>query len=665
MRFIFAVLLTFAMVQPANAATKPEWHVASPNGAITAIVRQSPEGAPEYSIALHGRTILEWSPLGLSLAWVKQEKPDEVQKADFARTVAVTGTATRTVTDRYTMTTGKRRDNHYAANELVLSLTDDETKKTLDLIFQIADDGVAFRYVLTGSSLLYHWVEHEDSGFDFGLGGTHWGQVYDKASAWTPAYEAPYTNGLPIGTVAPAADGSGWGIPALFRDEGGTWIFLHEAGLTKDYHGSHLSVKTSGGAYALAHPLADDGLGVGRTQPMMTLPAATPWRFMVISDDLRVVAESNRVFDLSPASTIADTAWIKPGKASWSWLTDHDSSRDLGKLKAHIALAADMGWDYSLIDANWNLIAPDAMKQLVADASAKGVGLLFWYNSGGRHNAVTEEPRNIMDDRSRRRAEFAELQQLGVKGIKIDFFHSDKQDRIAQYIEILEDAADYKLLVNFHGCTIPRGWQRTYPHLMTMEAVRGGEHYSFDSLPDFAQLSTYQNSVLPFTRNVAGSMDFTPVGFSRQNRPHLTTNAHEAALGVVFESGIQHMADSVAGYAAASADYKRYLADLPTVWDETRLLAGYPGRDIVIARRSEKRWYVAGINSDSATKTVSIDLSLLGRKSRALMLQDGVNPYGFYSTATIVRPGTRKVKMAPYGGFVIVIDAKDYSPSSP
>jgi alpha-glucosidase len=652
MHMVRAMILALLALTPVSAFAQ-QWTVSSPNGALVTTIRQSEGGQAEYAVSLRGRQVVEWSPLGLTLRWVDQAKPEETQKADFSSTIFVGKPSERTVSDSYVMLTGKRRENRYSANELTLPLVDVESGKTLDLVFQVADDGIALRYTLTGSSQLYHWVERENTGFTFGPGGTHWGQGYDRANSWQPAYEAPYTNGVPIGSKAPADIGPGWGTPALFRDEGGAWILLHEAGLTRDYHGSHLAADAPGGAYRLAPPLAEDGLGVGSNEPRFTLPAATPWRFMVISDDVGDIVESNRVFDLSPPAPPADTGWIKPGTASWSWLTDHDSSRDMAKLKAHIDLAANMGWEYSLVDANWNLIAPDSMEQLVAYADQKRIGLHFWYNSGGRHNAVTEAPRNIMDDRTRRRAEFAKLQRLGVKGVKIDFFHSDKQDRIAQYIEILDDAAEFKLLVNFHGCTIPRGWQRTYPHLMTMEAVRGGEHYSFDSLPNFAQLSTYQNSVLPFTRNVIGSMDFTPIGFSKQQRPHLTTNAHEAALGVVFESGLLHMADSVAGYAAASADYKRYLADVPTAWDETRFLSGYPGRDFMVARRSGKRWYVAGINSENNAKTVSLGLGFTGKAGKALMLKDGADRYGFYSASVAV---PKKVQMAAYGGFVLVIE---------
>ncbi len=641
------------------AAKAEEVAIASPDGRIVAQVKSSVDGGVEYAVSFKGRQVIEWSPLGLVLRWVDQNRADQVQRADFTATVELAGQQRRAIDDSYTMLTGKRRQNRYRANELSIDLKDSETGRTVALDIQAADDGVALRYRLTGSSRTHVWIEREDTSFALGLGGTHWGQAYDLPNAWQPAYEAPYTKGVPIGTPVKAADGPGWGIPALFRDEAGTWILLHESGLGADYHGSHLAAEAPGGTYRIARPLPSDGLGVGSAEPAATLPATLPWRFVVISDRLGGVLESNRVFDLAPPQSVADTSWIKPGKASWSWLSDHDSSRSLPKLKAFVDLAAEMGWDYSLVDANWNLIAPDALEQLASYAGSKGIGLIVWYNSGGRHNAVTEEPRNLMDDRMRRRAEFARLQQIGIKGVKIDFFQSDKQDRIAQYLEILEDAAEFHLLVNFHGCTIPRGWQRTWPHLMTMEAVRGAEHYTFDSEPNFAELSTYQNTVLPFTRNAIGSMDFTPVLFSAQRRARLTSNAHEAALAVVFESALLHFADSAAGYTPANADYRRFLREVPTVWDETRYLAGYPGRDVVVARRSGTRWYVAGLNGEAASKRLHLDLSFLPGNSKATALIDGQDPMQFTSQPVRLDKGRNIVALAPYGGFVWVIELRD------
>ena len=511
--------------------------------------------------------------------------------------------------------------------------------------------------MLTGKSDLFTRIDGEHTAFAIGPGGQHWGQVYDKADVWQPAYEAPWGGSLPIGTGVPASKGAGWSIPALFRDEGGVWILLHESGLSANYQASHLAAEAPLGVYRIAGPLSSDGLGSGSTQPVTTLPAPLPWRFLVLGDSPSAIAQSNRVFDLAETTRIEDTSWIRPGVANWSWPSDHDSSQDYGKLVRFIRAAGAMDLDYSLIDANWSRIGPDAVERLVAEADKAGVGLMFWYNSGGAHNAVTEEPRNLMDDRMRRRAEFARIARLGVKGVKIDFFQSDKQDRIHQYLEILEDAAEFHLMINFHGCTVPRGWQRTWPNLMTMEAVRGGEHYSFESQPDFAQLAPLQNTTLPFTRNVIGSMDFTPIGFSSLRRPHITTNAHEAALGVVFESGLQHLMDSVEGYGAAIADYRAYLADLPAAWDETRFLAGFPGRDVVVARRAGKRWYVAGLNGLGTARTLNVDLGFIARSSaNALILEDGKASRGFVSRRVHVKKGTMQVRTAPFGGFVLVID---------
>ncbi|MDE2595811.1 MAG: glycoside hydrolase family 97 catalytic domain-containing protein [Sphingomonadales bacterium] len=645
------------LMSAANPGNAGEWRVESPGGTITAKVRTTADGGLQYSVVRGQHTVVEWSPLGLVLSWMDQSRADPAQRADFNSTVLAGNPRRRTVTDRYTMVTGKRRENRYIANELTLDLTDHETGKTLAIEFQAADDGIAFRYILTGQSQIYYRVESEATSFVFGPGGVHWGQPYDKASLWQPAYEAPYNTGLPMGTSISPGDGAGWGIPALFRDEAGTWILLHETGLNSQYHGSHLAPDARNGAYHIAAPLAEDGLGTGSNVPATTLPAALPWRFMIISDRLADVVESNRVFDLAPPTRLADNSWIAPGVATWSWAADHDSSHDFDKLVASIRLAAEMGLDYSLVDANWNKIAPDVVERLVAEGNRQHVGLMFWYNSGGAHNSVTEEPRNLMDNRQRRRAEFARLSRLGVRGVKIDFFQSDKQERIGQYLETLEDAAEFHLMVNFHGCTIPRGWQRTWPNLMTMEAVRGGEHYSFTSEPDFAQLSTRQNTVLPFTRNVIGSMDFTPIQFGPQVRQHLTSNAHEAALGVIFESGIQHLADSAAAYRAASPAFRRYLADLPAAWDETRLLAGYPGRDVVMARRKGQRWYVAGISASDVPGALPVDLRFLRqRRYSATVLFDGNDTSGFSARSERLRPAIRSVPIARHGGFVMILD---------
>jgi len=399
-------------------------------------------------------------------------------------------------------------------------------------------------------------------------------------------------------------------------------------------------------------------MGFGRAFPASPLPWTLPWRFILVSEDLGDIAESNMVFHLAEPRRIENTGWIQPGVASWSWLSDHDSSRNLDSLKLFIDFSAEMGWPYSLVDANWNLISDDSMEQLVAHAEKKGVDLLFWYNSGGSNSFVTEEPRNRMHERKVRRAEFAKLQKLGVKGVKVDFFHADKQFMIQRYLGILEDAADHEIMVVFHGCTIPRGWARTWPNLMSMEAVRGAETYTFGSTPDYGKLAPRQNALLPVTRNVIGSMDFTPVVYSRQMIARHTTNAHETALAVLFESGIQHIGEGVETLRTLPEDYLGFFRNLENVWDETRFVTGYPSRDMVLARRHGEKWYVAGVNGEDEEKTLSLDLSFIGRsKIEGMLLYDGDDPAGFASKRVAYDAGQPvEMPLKPRGGFTLILD---------
>ena len=253
-----------------------------------------------------------------------------------------------------------------------------------------------------------------------------------------------------------------------------------------------------------------------------------------------------------------------------------------------------MGWEYTLVDANWDIMRNGTVHALIAYAKSKGVGVLLWYNSGGPHNVVTERPRGLMDQRKVRRYEFERLARWGVKGVKIDFFQSDKQNVIALYHEILKDAADFKIMVNFHGCTLPRGWSRTYPHLMSMEAVRGAENYQFE--PTFPALAPRHNSILPFTRNAVGPMDYTPVLLRNNVHPLVTTAAHEIALPVIFESGLLHFGGGPTSTGELEETPKEFLRKIPVSWDETRFLQGEPGSLVVLARRSGNTWYVAGID---------------------------------------------------------------------
>ena len=263
---------------------------------------------------------------------------------------------------------------------------------------------------------------------------------------------------------------------------------------------------------------------------------------------------------------------------------------------------------------------------------------------------VTEEPRDLMADPEARRAEFERISQLGIKGIKVDFFQSDKQAIIQQYIDILQDAAECKLLVNFHGCTMPRGWRRTWPNLLSMESVRGEECYIFD--PRFPELAPPNMSIIPFTRNAVGPVDYTPGGFSDNTYPHLTTYGFELALPVILESGILHLADTPERTQGLPDPAVDFLKEIPVVWDDTRFLAGYPGKDVVIARKSGSRWYIAGVNGENISKQLSVDLSVLGAPPAGIeLIVDGEGPGDLQSTTLKPVEGELKLLLLPYGGF--------------
>jgi hypothetical protein len=285
---------------------------------------------------------------------------------------------------------------------------------------------------------------------------------------------------------------------------------------------------------------------------------------------------------------------------------------------------------------------------VIAHAKQKHVGLLFWYNSGGPHNDVSEAPRDRMTTHAQRVKEMTQLRAWGVKGIKVDFWQSDKQDRIAQYRDLLHDAADFQLMVDFHGSTIPRGWQREFPNLIGMEAVAGAEQYKFRE--DYAGKAPWLNAVLPFTRNVAGPMDYTPVTFSDAKYPHQTTNAHELALSIVFETPIQHFADSVDSYRAQPEAVKTFLKQVPTAWDETRVLSGEPGALLVIARRAGDVWYVGGINGPNTQKTMVVPADLIAGTSSGIVISDGSTPRTFTMTPWTPQ---QAILMLPSGGFVM------------
>jgi hypothetical protein len=617
------------------------WSVASPDGKTVLVVER--RGGKLWGRISHdGRLVVSLPALGLT-------RRDQAF-VDFKDAEA--GTIER-IDQTYTMLHGKRRLCRDHATERAFLFSSGHGGK-VELRVRAQNDGVAFRYRFPEKSRQMHTIVQEHTQFGLPERGRVWAHPYDKATEYTPAYETYYVDGAAVGTSS--RDEEGWAFPLLFCNEDKTrWGLITEAGLDGSYCGCRLAQKAPGGVYSIRFPSEDEGNGTGSVAPCSTLPWATPWRVIILGDSLGDIVESTLVTDVSRPSIVQDTSWIKPGRASWSWLSDHDSPQDFDKLTRFVDLAAEMGWEYSLVDANWTIMKHGTIHDLIAYADSRGIGLLLWYNSGGPHNFVSEMPRGLMYFEKIRRKEFKRLRDWGIKGVKVDFFQSDKQNVIRLYHDILKDAAEFQIMVNFHGCTLPRGWSRTYPHLMTMEAVRGEECYSFDRR--FPEEAPVHNTIIPFTRNAVGPMDYTPVMFEDNRYPHRTTYAHELALPIVFESGWLHFADAVGPYRSLPETAKEFLKNVPVAWNETRLLAGEPGEYVVLARRHAHAWYIGGINGRDSARTVSVPLSSLGGVANVTLIQDGPSDRTFDSSTRTVHTGDGlTVQMRSYGGFVAMLD---------
>ena len=646
-------VLSVAVATPAAALLgqmppSQPWTVTSPDGRTAIAVSRTAEGTLQYRVTRGGRVVIGDSPLGIRRA-------DEA----FVNRLTYQGMSEpRVIDERYSLPHGKRKDHHITARERTLTFTNAGGAK-LDVVLRAQDDGVAFRYRFPGQGGATRTVVEEVTGFTAPAGSTAWMLPRQPVGKYAPAYEDLFQQ-VAAGTASTLPDG--WDLPALFKTADGTWALVTESALDDSYCGSHLAQNAPGGTYRIAFPDPGEGRGVGKANPESTLPWTMPWRVIIVGDQAGRILESDLVTDLSPASAIGDAAWVKPGRAAWSWWSMSDSPKHAEQLNAFTDFAAEMGWEYALVDANWNFMQSGTIEDVIAHAKQKNVGLLFWYNSGGPHNDVTEAPRDRMTTHEQRMKEFAQLRAWGVKGVKVDFWQSDKQDRITQYRELLRDAAAFQLMVDFHGSTIPRGWQREFPNLIGMEAVAGAEQYKFRE--DYAGKAPWLNTVLPFTRNVAGPMDYTPLTFSDAKYPHQTTNAHELALAIVFDTPIQHFADSVDSYRAQPQAVQAFLKQVPTVWDETRVLSGEPGQTLVVARRAGNTWYVGGINGTNQGQHVDVPLEFIGAATwNGTFIEDGANPRAFRITAggSVAGSGRgraapsppRGIDMLPHGGFVM------------
>ncbi|GHV59183.1 alpha-glucosidase [Bacteroidia bacterium] len=559
----------------------------------------------------------------------------------------VTVLPAQTIDETYTLKSGKKLECRNYFNEQVFVFKNEQNAR-MHLIVRAYNDGIAFRYYFPGKQKTTLRIVNEKTGFFIPKDGKAWIQPYDWNVRLKPSYEQYYRNEMAVGDPSP--NKTGWAYPLLFHRDN-VWMMITEATLDGSYCATHVN-NTPDGLYTIAFAEKEEVVIPDDPEPVVSLPLATPWRTIILSDDLSGIVETNLVQNLNRPCALQDVSWILPGRSSWSWWHNGSTVRDYNAQIQYVNLSAEMGWEYMLIDSGWEKMQGGTMEDVVGYANQKGVGVWLWYHSGsGRENdSITQ--RNIMAFPELRRAEFQYLQKTGVKGVKIDFFDTDKQGIVQRYEEILADAAACHIMVNFHGATLPRGLERTYPNLMTVEAVKGAEGFGRQPSCDNAP---WHNATLPFTRNVVGSMDYTPVTFSNKIKEgveaqQVTTWGHQLALSVVFESGVQNFADKAESYLSLPEAPKTFLQNIPVAWDETKLAAGYPGDFVVMARRKGNGWYIGGINGKNEARRITFELPFIPAGKDIHFITDGEDKKTF-TEKTAVTGQTIEIAVLPYGGF--------------
>lgn len=604
-----------------------------------------------YSIAYKGETVLKDSKLGLI-------REDE----DFSKNLELLKVSKPTIVkDRYTMLNAKKQEITYTATERIWK-TKTASGKKMNIVFRVSNDGVAFRYVFPEKSSELKKITTEATSFHFNEGTRAW--LQPKAEAQTgfehtnPAYEAHYMMDIATGTPAPGKNG--WIYPALFKYKD-TWLLITETALGRTYCGTALQQNSLDNEYKINFPQAPEVFTNGKPtlNPESTLPWKTPWRIIVVGD-LKTITESTLGTDLALPAKKMDTSFIKPGKSSWSWILKKDDSTVYHVQKQYIDFASDMKWQYCLLDAYWDkLIGYDSVSILADYARKKNVGLLLWYNSAGSWNTVIFTPKDKLLTHESRMKEFARLRAMGIKGLKVDFFSGDGQSMINYYQDILEDAAANQLLVNFHGATLPRGLHRTYPNLMTTEAVHGFEMITFNQRD--ANQAPAHSVMCAMVRNAFDPMDFTPMNLYEIPRiKRVTTAAFELATSVTFLSGIQHYAESPEGITHVPEFVKDFLRELPNNWEDVKFIAADPGKLYVVARKSGNKWYVAGINGENTNKELTLDLAFLQNKKAELIASGndltGAEPSFDLKHFTLSATGKMNITLKGNDGFVAVFE---------
>ncbi|MDH6341724.1 hypothetical protein M2480_000819 [Parabacteroides sp. PFB2-12] len=649
MRIIFQTLALSLCLFVSAMAHAQEGVVTSPDGELSVTVAVN-NGIPYYTVTHKGQVFLEQSPLGLI-----------TNEGDFSKELTYVAQQAETVNKTYQQDKIKSSQNQYAANKLTYTV-EDAKKRQLHIVFQVSNNNIAFRYELpTWKERRACVVLKEATGFKLPAETTTFlSSMMTPMGAFartSPSYESGYTNDEPVGK--PTFQNQGYVFPGLFRVGDKGWVLVSETGVSSLYCGSHLSDGTQEGLYTVEFPDQRQNNGFGSTGAQLGLPGATPWRTLTIGETLAPIVETTIPYDVVEPLYQASQEYAY-GRGTWSWIVWQDNSMNWDDQVKYIDLASEMGFEYILIDALWDTnIGHERMEELIKYANSKKVDVFLWYNSNGSFNDAPQGPRNRMSTSIARKEEMKWLKRVGVKGLKVDFFGGDKQETMRFYEDILSDANDYGLMIIFHGCTLPRGWERMYPNYVGSEAVLASEMLIFSQ--DVREKEAFYATLHPFIRNAVGCMEFGGVFMNRylnkgnqRGQERLTTDAFQLATGVLFQNPVQMFALTPNNLTDAPQAALDFMKELPTTWDETLFIDGYPGKYTVIARRHGDVWYIAGVNALEEPLKLTINPSILQAGQTVKIYQDNKDRTLSEATVKVDKKGRITVTMQPKGGFIIV-----------
>ena len=608
-------------------------------------------GIATYSVNYDGQEMLtSGSRLGLKSDY-----------GDFTEGLTLVDSTTSKKKSSYDMTGTKKAHSDYTANQLDLIIENSE-KKQIVITFLVSNNDIAFRYTLgkeddeKSTTKIYG----ESSSFRLPDGTSTF--ISPQAEPMTgfgkskPSYEEGYSRD---GNMAVKSQyGHGYIFPALFHLGNHGWVLIGETGVTSEYVGSHLSDFSSETGYTVAFPMQKENNGQGDITATIEIPGTTPWRTITVGKDLKPIIETTIAYDVVEP-LYEPSIDYKPGRYTWSWLIWQDSSINYNDQKSFIDVAGEMGYEYCLVDAAWDAnIGYSRMEELSKYAQSKGVRLLLWYNSNGNANEAPQSPKDKMITHEAREKEMKWMQEIGVAGIKVDFFGGDKQVTMKYYHDILTDANQYGLQVIFHGCTIPRGWEKMYPNFVASEAVLASENVYFNE--GAANSEPSDLSLHPFCRNALASMDWGGVIMNRylskdnkSRHSRKTTDVFEMASGIIMQTSVQCIAMQPNNLNDVPELEREWLKTIPTTWEESVFIDGYPGKYVVLARKHEDRWYIAGINGEKSGKELILNLPMLEAGTKLNYYTDKDDGYAIRSEVTVEDSLEVKVSMKPNGGFIL------------